>query len=204
VNPILGGPPQQLYIVYTPKHAASGYADFEVPTNLANAKLRFHLDANYASSQYSFQLEPTKTDSSFVVNGRIALADIEMNEGSSLVTFALWSRNLFNEQHIYRRSNANSSPVQNYDAAGHLISTNYGGILGDYANFNPPRTWGGEISFKIGAPRRVQPYIAPPAPPPPAAATVTCESGVVVTAPGTCPPPPPPPPAVTPQGERGQ
>jgi len=79
---------------------------------------------------------------------------------------------------------------------------NYGGVLGDYGNFNPPRTWGGEIAFKIGAPRHVAPYIAPPAPPPPPAATVTCESGVVITAPGTCPPPPSPAPAI--QGERGR
>nr|NUR36835.1 TonB-dependent receptor [Sphingomonas sp.] len=203
VNPILGGPPQQLYIVYTPKHAASGYVDYEIRTGIADSKLRFHLDANYASKQYSFQLEPTKTDSSFVVNGRIALADISVNEGSTLLTFALWSRNLFNEQHIYRRSNANSSPVLNYNAAGQLVSTNYGGILGDYANFNPPRTWGAELSFKIGAPRHVEPYVAPPAPPPPPA-TVTCESGAVVTAPGFCPQPPAPsPPSPATQGERG-
>ena len=32
--------------------------------------------------------------------------------------------NLFDEEHIYRRSNAN------------------GNVLGDYANFNPPRTFG--------------------------------------------------------------
>lgn len=205
VNPLTGGLPQQLYIVYTPKHAASGAVDYEIPTSIADGKIRFHLDANYASSQYSFQLEPTKTDPSFVVNGRLALADLEMNGGSTLVTFALWSRNLFNEQHIYRRSAANSSPVLNYNGTT-LVSRNYGGILGDYANFNPPRTWGAEVSFKIGAPRKVEPYVAPPAPPPPPPATVTCESGAVVTAPGVCPPPPapppPPPPVVTP--ERGQ
>jgi iron complex outermembrane receptor protein len=182
-NPFLPGNPLfQVFTVFTPKHAISGYADVEVPTSIANSKLRFHLDANYASKQYSFQAEPVKTDSSFVVNGRIALADVEINEGSTLMTFALWSRNLLNETHIYRRSAANAA------------------TLGDYGNFNPPRTWGAELSFKIGAPRHVEPYVAPPAPPPPPA-TVTCESGVVITAPGTCPPPPPPPPPPAP--ERG-
>ena len=200
VNPILGGPPQQLYIVYTPKNAASGYADYQVPTGILNSKLRLHLDANYADGQYSFQLEPVKTDPSFIVNGRIALADMEMNNGSTLVTFALWSRNLFNEQHIYRRSNANSSPVLNYNAAGQLVSTSYGGILGDYANFNAPRTWGAELSFKVGAPHIAPAPYVPPPPPPPPPATVTCESGVVITAPGNCPPPPPP----AERGQRGQ
>ena len=44
------------------------------------------------------------------------------------MTFSLWSRNLLNETHIYRRSAANAA------------------ILGDYANFNPPRTYGIEAS----------------------------------------------------------
>ena len=195
-----GNPLFQVYTVFTPKHAASGYVDYEIPTGFAESKVRFHLDANYAGRQYSFQAEPVKTDASFVVNGRIALADVAVNEGSTLLTFALWSRNLFNEAHIYRRSAANSFPIVNADG-----SLSFSGILGDYANFPPPRTWGAEIAVKIGAPRRVEPYVAPPAPPP-LPATVTCESGVVVAAPGACPPPaaplPPPPPAPAP--ERGQ
>ena len=159
VNPTLGGPPQQLYIVYTPEHAASGAIDYELQAGFNDASLRFHLDANYASSQYSFQLEPTKTDPSFVVNGRIALTDIAVNDHNK-VTIALWSRNLLNHTYVYRRSAANSSPVLNYCGSNGLngaaactpnalISTNYGGILGDYGNLNPPRTWGVEISAKF-------------------------------------------------------
>jgi iron complex outermembrane receptor protein len=204
-NP-LTGVSQKLYIVYTPKNAASGYIDYQVPTNIANAKIRFHIDANYSDPYYSFEAEPTLTDKSFIVNGRIALADVELNSGSTLLTFAIWSRNLFNEQHVYRRSDANSSPVLNYNGTT-LVSTGYGGILGDYGNFNPPRTWGAELSFKIGAPRIAPPYVPPPPPPPPPPATVTCESGTVITAPGTCPPPPapppPPPPPPEPTPERG-
>ena len=198
-NPFLpGNPPFQVYTVFTPKHAASAFVDYELP-GIAGGKWRAHLDANYAGRQYSFQAEPVKTDSSFIVNGRLALADVEMNQGSSLVTFALWSRNLLNETHIYRRSAANSSPT-NVTSGGVITpALNYLGVLGDYGNFNPPRTFGAEISFKIGAPRAVAAYEPAPAPPPPPA-TVTCESGVVITAPGTCPPPPPPPVS----GERGQ
>ena len=149
VNPLTGGLPQQLYIVYTPKNAASGTIDYVLPVTLAGgANLRLHLDGNYASSQYSFQLESTKTDPSFVVNGRIALADIKMNE-TSKVTLSLWARNLLDHTYIYRRSDANSSPVLNYGANGALQSTAYGGILGDYANFNPPRTFGAEASVQF-------------------------------------------------------
>jgi iron complex outermembrane receptor protein len=149
VNPITGGPAQQLYIVYTPKNAASGTIDYALPLTLAGgASLRFHLDANYASSQNSFQLESTKTDASFVVNGRIALADIKMNE-TSKVTLSVWARNLLDNTYIYRRSDANSSSVTNYGANGVVVSTAYGGILGDYANFNPPRTFGAEASIQF-------------------------------------------------------
>jgi iron complex outermembrane receptor protein len=206
-NPfIFGNPPFQVFAVYTPKHATSGAIDYELPAGFAgSAKWRAHLDANYASRQHSFQAESVLTDPSFIVNGRLSLADVAMNHGSTLMTFALWSRNLLNETHIYRRSAANSSPAAKFTANVPNGALNYGGVLGDYGNFNPPRTFGGEIAFKIGAPLiPPAPYIAPPAPPPPA--TVTCESGVVVTAPGVCPPPampapPPPPPAQ--RGERG-
>jgi iron complex outermembrane recepter protein len=205
-NPFIAGNPLfQVFPVYTPKNAASGFADFEVPAGIGNGKWRLHLDANYAGKQYSFQAENVKTDSSFIVNGRLALADVEMNMGSTLMTFSVWSRNLLNETHIYRRSAANSVPAPVFNSAGVPTGAlNYGGVLGDYGNFNPPRTFGAEIAFKIGAPRI--PVAEPaPLPPPPPPATVTCESGAVVTAPGVCPQPPappPPPPPVT-QGERG-
>ncbi len=199
-NPFLPGNPLfQVYTVFTPKHALSGYVDYEIPVDIAGGKLRAHLDANYAGRQYSFQSEPVKTDSSFIVNGRLALADLEVADGS-LVTIAAWSRNLLNETHIYRRSAANSVPVIDSITG----AANYGGVLGDYGNFNPPRTWGLELSAKIGAPRRLAPYVAPPvvAESAPAPATQACYDGSIILATDTCPlPPAPPTPAVTP--ERG-
>jgi len=147
VNSITGGLPQQLYIVYTPRNAASGSIDYSVPVGKGDTAVSVHFDANYASSQYSFQLEPTKTDPSFIVNGRIALTDIAVSANNK-VTLSLWSRNLFNRMYIYRRSAANSSPVLNYNGTT-LVSSNYGGVLGDYGNLNAPRTWGFEVSAKF-------------------------------------------------------
>lgn len=147
VNP-LGGGVQQLYIVYTPNNAASGAIDYVTPIRIGDASVRLHLDGNYASSQYSFQLEPTKTDASFVMNGRLALADISINDHNK-VTVSVWARNLLDTTYVYRRSSANSTPVQNFGANGALVSTSYGGILGDYGNFNPPRTWGLELAAKF-------------------------------------------------------
>jgi len=65
------------------------------------------------------------------------------------LSVSVWTRNLFDTTYKYRRSSANSSPVNNYNANGSLASTSYGGILGDYANFNPPRTFGGEVSVNF-------------------------------------------------------
>ena len=91
-NPfIFGNPPFQVFAVYTPKNAASALVDLEIPAGLADSKFRFHLDANYAGRQYSFQARAGEDRFSFIVNGRVALADIEMNQGSTLLTFSLWS-----------------------------------------------------------------------------------------------------------------
>src|SRR5262249_34762038 len=105
---------------------------------------RTHLDANYADAQYAFQTEfadvsPTgkliqnvaaKTDSSFIVNGSIALADINVGNGGPTATISLCARNLLDETHVYRISAANR------------------GTIGDYGNLNPPRTFGIEATMK--------------------------------------------------------
>lgn len=121
----------QVSTVYTPKNAASGYVDFAMPVNESDMRLRFHIDGNYADPQFSFQSENVLTDSSFIVNGSITLADIPLTDSGVRGKLSLWSRNLFNEAHIYRRSAANAS------------------LIGDYGNFNPPRTFGveGTVSF---------------------------------------------------------
>jgi iron complex outermembrane receptor protein len=124
------GVPTQVFVVYTPPNAASGYVDYEVPVGGDAMKVRLHLDANYADADYSFQAENVKTDSSFIVNGRLALADVRISEANK-ATFSVWARNLLDEQHIYRRSGANDA------------------VLGSYANFNPPRTFGGEVSVNF-------------------------------------------------------
>lgn len=145
-NPFLPGNPLfQVFTVFTPKHAATGAIDYEIPAGFGEARLKLHLDANYAGRQFSFQAEPVKTDSSFIVNGRLALAEIPLNDDGVTATISIWSRNLLNETHIYRRSAANSSPV--IDSISGIPS--YNGVLGDYGNFNAPRTFGieGVVSF---------------------------------------------------------
>ena len=133
-NPLPGptfGTPTQVFVVYTPKNAVSGYVDLDLPVGSGETKLRFHIDANYSDPQYSFQSENVLAQSSFIVNGRFALADIKLGDGGANVTVAVWSRNLLNETHYYRRSDANNN------------------TLGAYANFNPPRTFGVEAAVNF-------------------------------------------------------
>ncbi|OYY71742.1 TonB-dependent receptor [Sphingomonas sp. 28-63-12] len=120
-----------VFVVYTPPSAASAFVDYAIPVGGSDTSVRIHLDANYADAQYSFQSETVKTDSSFIVNGRIALTDVRLNDHGQKVTFSFWTRNLFDEQHIYRRSAANAA------------------VLGDYANFNPPRTFGADVGLNF-------------------------------------------------------
>jgi iron complex outermembrane receptor protein len=120
-NPFQNDALTQVFVVYTPTHAASGAIDYELP--VADAFLRFHLDGNYSSGQYSMANDPTKTGSSFIVNGRIALGDIEMQETGAKLELSVWARNLFNEAHTFVKANGGSS-------------------LGYYGIFNDPRTVG--------------------------------------------------------------
>ncbi len=122
---------QDVYIVYSPKHALSGSIDYETPLSGSGATVKLHMDANYSSPSFTFDNENVKNDKSFIVNGRLSLADIPMSEAGQKLTVALWSRNLLNESHIYRRSNANRL------------------VLGDYANFNAPRTVGLEAAINF-------------------------------------------------------
>ena len=137
------GSPFKVNTVYTPKNALSGSVDYEMPVGALT--LHGHLDANYADAQYSFQTEfadvsPTgrliqnvaaKGDSSFIVNGNLALSDITMGDNGPSATISLWARNLLDETYVYRISVANR------------------GTIGDYGNLNPPRTFGIELSTKF-------------------------------------------------------
>ena len=134
---------QDVYIVYTPKHAWSGSIDYDMPLGSGDMMLKFHLDANYSGAAYTFDNEPTRNEKSFIVNGRISLADIRMSDAGQTLTISAWARNLLNESHIYRRSNANGSLVTV------LNSNTQSTVLGDYANFNPPRTFGIEAVVKF-------------------------------------------------------
>ena len=55
---------------------------------------------------------------------RVAVADITTRDGGPLLEVALWSRNLLDETYVYRRDPSNRA------------------TLGDYGNFNNPRTFG--------------------------------------------------------------
>ncbi|WP_343685103.1 TonB-dependent receptor [Asticcacaulis sp.] len=116
------------YTVFTPKNAASVNIDYKKPFGSNGARFEAHLDGNYADAQYTFQNESVMSDSSFIVNGRLAIADIAMQATGTKMTVSLWSRNLLDETYIYRRSAANAK------------------TLGDYGNFNPPRTVGLEVT----------------------------------------------------------
>lgn len=135
---------QRFYIVFTPRNAASGSIDYQLPIGSGTANVRFHLDGNYAQATQAFDQFGTKANSSFIVNGRISLADVDV--GGQKITFGLWGRNLFDEQYVYRRDPSNSLP----GAPTTSVTTgSINNVLGDYGNFNAPRTFGLDASLKF-------------------------------------------------------
>ncbi|WP_303697734.1 TonB-dependent receptor [Brevundimonas naejangsanensis] len=124
------GTVQPVYIIYTPEHALSGSLDYTWP--LSFAEIRLHLDANFSTGTQSFEQSAQKTDDAFIVNARASLADWEVAPGQ-MISLSVWARNLLNESYMYRRSTE------------HRSGSN---AIGDYANFNAPRMFGAEVSFR--------------------------------------------------------
>jgi iron complex outermembrane receptor protein len=135
---------QNFYIVFTPRNAATASIDYRVP--VGNATLRLHLDGNHAQATQSFDQFATKNDSSLLFNGRISLADIPMGGSGQRLAIALWGRNLFDEQHVYRRDPSNSLPGAPTTS---VTAGSINNVLGDYGNFNAPRTFGVEASVNF-------------------------------------------------------
>ncbi len=135
---------QRFYIVFTPRNAASGSIDYALPIGQNDTTLKFHIDGNYSQATQAFDQFATKNDASLIFNGRISLADIGV--GDRKLTLGVWGRNLFNEQYVFRRDPSNSLP----GAPTTSVSTgSVNNILGDYGNFNAPRTFGIDASVQF-------------------------------------------------------
>jgi iron complex outermembrane receptor protein len=134
---------QDFYVVFTPRNAASGSIDYAIPFGSSDAEVRFHIDANYAQSTQAFDQFGTHADSSFIVNGRLALADLPMSDAGQKLTVSAWVRNAFNKQYVFRRDPSNSLPGA---PTGSVSTGSIANVLGDYGNFNAPRTFGLEAT----------------------------------------------------------
>lgn len=119
---------QQVFIAFTPPNAASLAADWEIPA--FSGYFKAHIDANYADASQAFDQFEIKNDASFIVNGRLSLSEMQTTANGPLFDLSLWSRNLFDEAHVYRRDPSNRN------------------TLGDYGNFNAPRTFGLELTVR--------------------------------------------------------
>src|SRR6185295_14791448 len=119
---------QPVFIVFTPKNAANVALDYAAP--MKKLMFRVHVDGNYADATQTFDQTPVTNDKSFLMNARFSFADMKMGGGGSM-SFSLWARNLLNEAYVYRRDPANRS------------------TLGDYGNFNAPRTYGVSMNYSF-------------------------------------------------------
>ncbi|RVT90854.1 TonB-dependent receptor [Sphingomonas crocodyli] len=138
---------QQFYVVFTPRNAASGSIDYAVPVGSGDTTIRFHFDGNYAQATQTFDAYARKNDSSLVFNGRISLADINMGDGDQKLTVGVWGRNLFNTAYVYRRDPTQALPAG--PTSTNVRTGSIANVLGEYGNFNMPRTYGVEATIKF-------------------------------------------------------
>jgi iron complex outermembrane receptor protein len=110
---------QPVFIVFTPKNVYNAAVDYSV------GKVTAHVDANYQDATQTFDQYDTKNDSSFIVNAKLGY------KVSEKYSVSLWSRNLLNEAHVYRRDPSNAT------------------TFGYYGNFNAPRMIGGSFNVKF-------------------------------------------------------
>ncbi|WP_255326160.1 TonB-dependent receptor [Sphingobium sp. EM0848] len=129
-NPfVTGNPLVAVYPVYVPKHSSSGAIDYELPVAGGDARIVAHLDANFASRQYGSANDKTLSDRTFLVNGRLSLADIDLGDHDAKLRVSVWARNLLDHQFAFLRSTSSA--------------------LGVYGIYNEPRTFGGEINVQF-------------------------------------------------------
>jgi iron complex outermembrane receptor protein len=125
IDPFGAGVEVTVQPLLAPKNASSLAIDYLVP--FANySALKFHLDGNWSDGFYTSEYDQTLTDSSFVVNARIALVDVPLDDKGATMNFSLWSRNLLDEEHLFYKLN---------NAA-----------LGQTGIFNDPRTFGLDVT----------------------------------------------------------
>ncbi|GGE05103.1 hypothetical protein GCM10011529_09360 [Polymorphobacter glacialis] len=137
---------QQFYIVFTPRNAASGAIDYELPIGKGDTAVRFHLDAAYSQATQAFDQFETKNDASFLVNGRISVTQIKMGDGDQTLNVSLWGRNLFDKDVLFRRDPSNSLPAA---PSSSVTTGSVSNVLGDYGNFNQQRTFGIEGTVRF-------------------------------------------------------
>lgn len=129
-NPyVTGNPSTRVLPLYAPRNAGSASVDYVAPLGVGS--VRVHLDGNWSDGFYTSEVEQTPTDRSFVVNTRVALADLPVEAWDATVEVALWARNVLDEQHLFYKS-VNAS-------------------LGTYGIFNEPRSYGIEARVRFGA-----------------------------------------------------
>ena len=126
-NPFANNALQTVFLVYTPKNAVTASVDYRRPVEWGT--LIAHLDANAADGYHALSSEANLTDKSFVVNGRLALGDIQIGDRATM-QLSLWSRNLLNEDHTF------------------VVSSN-AGINGLTGIFNEPRTYGLDLTLEF-------------------------------------------------------
>lgn len=129
-NPLAGGAPTQFQLAQTPKHAGAlniGY-DF---TPWSFGSLSLYLNATSTDHYAYTSIGGFRLDSYSLINGRVVLEDINLGANYGNLKFALWGKNITDEEYIVFAFPLGNPPV--------AISQVYG----------TPRTIGLDITYEF-------------------------------------------------------
>lgn len=119
---------QDVFIVFTPKNVYNLGIDYT--KFLRNFVINAHFDVSKSDGAHAFSEYDVLNEAHTIANGSLSIEDIQALRGT--VNVQLWVRNIFDEAYIYRRDPQKANE------------------LGDYGNFNAPRTFGFTLKYNFG------------------------------------------------------
>ena len=98
-KPLANGAPTQFQLAQTPKHAGAFSLDYDFASWSFGA-LSLHLNATSTDHNAYTSVGGFRLDSYSLINGRIALKDIDLGANYGPFKLALWTKKICDEEYI--------------------------------------------------------------------------------------------------------
>jgi iron complex outermembrane recepter protein len=117
---------ERFVIATAPRHSGAVSIDYTLP-ELSIGTVALHLDYNATDNYFYSPNNFNQGDARDVLNARITLSDVPLGSGQGTLKFALWSKNITDEQYIQYHINA---------------------VISEAVTYGEPRSSGIDVSFE--------------------------------------------------------